>query len=159
MLGGDTDLAHLSDAYSAGADGYLLKNISSEALITSCRLAMLGEKVFPRVVLQFLQSALSSNGTCDDHPASVGDIELSDRELAVIRSLASGHTNKIIASNLNITEATVKVNLKGILRKLGATNRTQVAIWALQNKLASNETHSYVRSPAARSDAKDLQLQ
>ena len=47
--------------------------------------------------------------------------------------LAEGHSNKAIAKELTITEATVKVHLKAVLRKLGATNRTQVAIWAVQH--------------------------
>ena len=59
-----------------------------------------------------------------------------------------------IANALGITEATVKVNLKAILRKLGAANRTQVAIWALQNNLKPVDTHSYLRAPTNGFDTK-----
>jgi two-component system nitrate/nitrite response regulator NarL len=154
LLGGDAEIAALASAFAAGADGYLLKNISPQALVASCRLAMLGEKVFPRVVSQFLGSSQSRGHPAEPQPTYVGQIELSDRELCVVRSLAAGQTNKCIANHLNITEATVKVNLKAILRKLGASNRTQVAIWALQNNLKPLESAAYVPSPDRTYDAK-----
>jgi len=154
LLSGDAKLATLASAFAAGADGYLLKNISAPALVASCRLAMLGEKVFPRIVLQFLDSAHARGPQADPHPTCIGDIELSDRELCIVRSLAAGQTNKCIANHLGITEATVKVNLKSILRKLGASNRTQVAIWALQNNLKPLESASYVPKPDRTFDAK-----
>ena len=60
---------------------------------------------------------------------------LSAREFEILRHLASGRANKVIANDLKITEATVKVHVKGILRKIGATNRTQAALWAIHNGL------------------------
>ena len=60
---------------------------------------------------------------------------LSGRELEILRHLANGEPNKVIANDLDITEATVKVHVKGILRKIGAANRTQAAIWAIHNGL------------------------
>jgi len=131
-----------------------MKNISAPALVASCRLAMLGEKVFPRIVSQFLGMVQSRSAHVEMQATCVGEIELSDRELCIVRSLAAGQTNKCIANHLNITEATVKVNLKAILRKLGASNRTQVAIWALQNNLKPLESASYVPSPDRSYDAK-----
>jgi two-component system nitrate/nitrite response regulator NarL len=154
LLGGEAELAALASAFAAGADGYLLKNISAPALVASCRLALLGEKVFPRIVSQFLGSSQSRGHQADPQSTHVGEIELSDRELCVVRSLAAGQTNKCIANHLGITEATVKVNLKAILRKLGASNRTQVAIWALQNNLKPLESASYMPSPDRSYDAK-----
>jgi two-component system nitrate/nitrite response regulator NarL len=79
---------------------------------------------------------------------------LSDREMGILRGLAQGHTNKRIANSLNITEATVKVNLKSVLRKLSMTNRTQVAIWAVQHRLHADgavvpESQIIVHSPKA----------
>jgi len=147
LLGGEAGLDALASAFAAGADGYLLKNISASALVASCRLAMLGEKVFPRVVSQFLAASHRREHQGEPLPTCVGEIELSERELCVVRSLAAGQTNKSIANHLGITEATVKVNLKSILRKLGASNRTQVAIWALQNHLKPLESASYSPSP------------
>lgn len=125
------ELSHLADAFSAGADGYVLKSISADALVESLRLVALGEKVFPSVLTNYLGMLNSSHG--HQERIRVGDIPLSQRELDIIRHLATGHSNKAIAKDLSITEATVKVHLKTVLRKIGVTNRTQVAIWAVQH--------------------------
>jgi two-component system nitrate/nitrite response regulator NarL len=77
----------------------------------------------------------SQSGT--NERVRIGDVALSQRELDIIRGLADGNSNKAIAKELTITEATVKVHLKTVLRKLGATNRTQVAIWAVQHGLTN----------------------
>lgn len=130
------EIAHLADMFSAGADGYLLKSISANALIESLKLVALGEKVFPSVLTDFL-GAMRANQTSMGERVRVGDVALSQRELDIIRRLADGHSNKSIAKDLAITEATVKVHLKTVLRKLGATNRTQVAIWAVQHGLTN----------------------
>lgn len=125
------ELSHLVDAFGAGADGYLLKSISSDALVESLRLVALGEKVFPSIVTNYLSMLGASNG--NNERVRVGDVPLSQRELDIIRHLADGHSNKTIANELSITEATVKVHLKTVLRKIGVANRTQVAIWAVQH--------------------------
>lgn len=130
------EIAHLADMFSAGADGYLLKSISANALIESLKLVALGEKVFPSMLTDFL-GAMRSNSSSTGERVRVGDVALSQRELDIIRRLADGHSNKSIAKDLSITEATVKVHLKTVLRKLGATNRTQVAIWAVQHGLTN----------------------
>jgi two-component system nitrate/nitrite response regulator NarL len=70
-----------------------------------------------------------------DFDKSPAPSSLSGRELEILRHLASGQANKVIANDLHITEATVKVHVKGILGKICATNRTQVAIWAIHNGL------------------------
>jgi two-component system nitrate/nitrite response regulator NarL len=131
------ELAHLADMFSAGADGYLLKSITPSALIESLRLVALGEKVFPSMLTDFL-GAMRANQTGTSERVRVGDVALSQRELDIIRRLADGHSNKAIAKELSITEATVKVHLKTVLRKLGATNRTQVAIWAVQHGITNS---------------------
>src|SRR5690606_27993835 len=56
---------------------------------------------------------------------------LSEREMEILRCLVNGDANKVIANRLDITEATVKVHMKSLLRKIKAANRTQAAIWAL----------------------------
>lgn len=130
------ELSHLADMFSAGADGYLLKSISPSALIESLKLVALGEKVFPSMLTDFL-GAMRANHAGAGERVRVGEVALSQRELDIIRGLADGHSNKTIAKELAITEATVKVHLKTVLRKLGATNRTQVAIWAVQHGLTN----------------------
>ena len=64
---------------------------------------------------------------------------LSEREIQVMDGLVKGHANKVIARRCGITEATVKVHMKSILRKIRAGNRTQAAIWALEHGYAGDE--------------------
>lgn len=130
------ELSQLADMFSAGADAYLLKSISPSALIESLKLVSLGEKVFPSMLTDFL-GAMRASQSGSSERVRVGDVALSQREVDIIRRLADGHSNKTIAKDLSITEATVKVHLKTVLRKLGATNRTQVAIWAVQHGLTN----------------------
>jgi two-component system nitrate/nitrite response regulator NarL len=65
-------------------------------------------------------------------------LTLSERERQILRCLVCGHSNKVIARELNIAEATVKVHVKGLLRKLRAANRTQAAVWASNNGTTLN---------------------
>jgi two-component system nitrate/nitrite response regulator NarL len=125
----------LAQCFDAGADGYLVKNISSVALKQSLRLVMIGEKVFPTNL-----ASLLVNGKVEARPAPIGDsgmAGLSEREIQILQCLLNGYPNKVIAHHLDITESTVKVHLKGILRKIRATNRTQAAIWALNRGLGA----------------------
>jgi two-component system, NarL family, nitrate/nitrite response regulator NarL len=64
---------------------------------------------------------------------------LSEREIQVLDGLVKGHANKVIARGCGVTEATVKVHMKSILRKIRACNRTQAAIWALEHGYAGEE--------------------
>lgn len=140
VLSDSAELVYLSEMFGAGADGFMLKSISPLALVEALKLVMLGEKVFPSILTNFLGSLQSQQAANPVDRVRVGDVALSQRELDIIRSLADGHTNKSIAKALSITEATVKVHIKTVLRKLGATNRTQVAIWAVQHGLNNSGT-------------------
>jgi two-component system, NarL family, nitrate/nitrite response regulator NarL len=59
--------------------------------------------------------------------------KLSEREIQILDGLVKGHANKVIARTCDITEATVKVHMKSILRKIQVANRTQAAIWAIEH--------------------------
>ena len=118
----------LSEALSAGADGYLLKNMSADALHQSLQLVLLGEKVFPTDLARLLTRDRmgAKSGTAQaDHANG-----LSDREMQILGYLLNGAQNKQIARELQMCEGTVKVHLKAILKKVGAQNRTQAALWA-----------------------------
>lgn len=138
VLAESAELSYLAEMFGAGADGFILKSISANALIESLKLVLLGEKVFPSILTNFLGAMQSQQSVSPIDRVRVGEVALSQRELDIIRSLADGHTNKSIAKELAITEATVKVHIKTVLRKLGASNRTQVAIWAVQHGLTNN---------------------
>lgn len=130
---GDFDLAAAVDM---GLDGLILKSIRGEAVIKSLELILLGERVFPAEALQALWTRRDTqNGV---RPQSGPVIKnLSTRETEVLQSLCDGNANKVIARELGISEATVKVHVKAILRKTNARNRTEAALWAKSAGLES----------------------
>ncbi|WP_293866526.1 response regulator transcription factor [uncultured Alsobacter sp.] len=119
----------LVDALQAGVDGLLVKPIGCDALVKSLELVMLGEKIFPAHFIRLLacEPAPVPVKTADHHRVFE---KLSAREMDVLQELSQGSPNKIIARRFGITEATVKVHVKAILRKISARNRTEAAIWA-----------------------------
>lgn len=145
LLTGALDVADMAAAISANVDGYLMKDISPVALIQSLHLVITGEKVFPSQL-----AALLVNGRMDVEPPGWRgtDKALSRREAQILRCLLNGDSNKRIANHLNITEATVKVHIKTLLRKIDAANRTQAAVWALNHGFSNGVPNP---SPAARS--------
>jgi DNA-binding NarL/FixJ family response regulator len=106
-------------ALKAGAAGYLLKDMLRTDLINTIRAVHAGQRRIPQEVA----AQLAEHVVAD---------RLSGRELDVLRSVASGCSNKIIADKLSITEHTVKGHMKNILAKLQANDRTQAALIALK---------------------------
>src|SRR5215469_15563174 len=106
---GDVDI-HRS--MKAGAQGYLLKNTPRKELLEAIRRVHFGRKSVPPEVAAQLAEYLDTE-------------RLTDREVEVLRQLASGNRNKDIATHLFISEETVKVHVKHIMEKLGASDRTQ----------------------------------
>lgn len=137
----------LAWSFAAGVDGYVLEEISPEALLESLNLIMLGEKVFPSRLAVLMCGENWAPKTNAPRPR---DVPLSEREVEIVQRLADGSPNKVIATQLSISEATVKVHLKTILKKLGANNRTQAAIWAVQRGLSA-APDILTASPANRS--------
>jgi DNA-binding NarL/FixJ family response regulator len=99
-------------ALKAGARGYLLKSSVRRDLIDTIRALHEGKRVIPREIAAEIA----------DHAV---DERLTSRELIVLKYVANGHSNRVVADLLCITEATVKVHMKNILGKLGASSRTQ----------------------------------
>lgn len=134
-------------AFSAGVDGYLVKAISCEPLGGALRLVALGEKVMPSQAVESLVDPMWRTSNAHWNTGKL-DLNLSDREVEILRCLVSGDANKIIARRLDITEATVKVHIKAILRKLRVMNRTQAAIWAVTRGL--HQEQQQAQPPIAR---------
>ncbi|HYH39239.1 MAG TPA: response regulator transcription factor [Azospirillum sp.] len=124
----------LSLALRAGADAYLNKSMSSESLLRALQLVMLGEVVYPTHVASLLIATANERPT--PTRAAPTNNELSKREVQILRCLLAGQSNKAIARNLHITESTVKMHFKNVMRKINAQNRTQAAVWAIQNGLS-----------------------
>lgn len=135
------DSADMTALLGSGVDGLLLRSIDAKILVKSLDLIMSGESIFPHDLLKFGRrddwGAVRCDGTSEtvaEAPPEAGDLShcaLSARERDVLRLLVNGDSNKLIALKLAITEATVKVHVKGVLRKIQVQNRTQAAIWAV----------------------------
>lgn len=132
--------------FLAGADGCLMKNISSKAMAGCLDLVALGERVFPASLIGALLKDPGLGGSPTPMPevyrnlADPQTAQLSKRERQILVSLAVGRSNKQIAEENNLTEATIKVHLRNILRKIHATNRTQAAVWAITHKVSDTPT-------------------
>jgi two-component system, NarL family, nitrate/nitrite response regulator NarL len=125
FLAANLDIDLLSECFACGARGYLLDDLSAEALQKSLALVFTGEKVFPSALAPLL--ANSAKRVIADPLSEIQSCELSPREIEILRLLADGRSNKVIAATLNIAESTTKLHLRNIMRKLSATNRTQAA--------------------------------
>lgn len=117
---------YVARAVALGASGYLLKSDNRQRLIECIEMAVRGESVWTREELRRVTGALAT-------PRVVSDVEvpLTQRESEVLRQLANGLTNKEIANTLNISYETVKEHVQHILRKIGVSDRTQAAVWAV----------------------------
>jgi two-component system nitrate/nitrite response regulator NarL len=137
-------LDELVAALRAGANGYFVDGVTCDVFIKSIELVMMGETIFPPSFLSFIlgpeadhisEVVLRDQGnqailvTTEDSLAP----KLSAREKSILRCLVEGGSNKCIARKMDIAEATVKVHVKAILRKIGVQNRTQAAIWGMSN--------------------------
>ncbi len=126
----------VAEAFQVGVDGVIIKEISCEPLIESIMLVALGEKVFPSQLANNLTTCTPTveNG---DWRASAASVGLSAREIEILESIMAGMANKVIARQFDICEATVKVHVKAILRKLDVDNRTQAATWAVKQGIGN----------------------
>jgi DNA-binding NarL/FixJ family response regulator len=113
---GDEDIYR---AMQAGARAYLLKGMDMEELVEAIRAVHAGRGRIPAVIAEKLAQR-------------VGSEELTLREIEVLERIVAGRANKEIASDLHITEATVKSHVNSLLGKLGASDRTHAAVLALQ---------------------------
>ncbi|WP_432472933.1 two-component system response regulator NarL [Amphritea sp. HPY] len=119
-------------ALKAGADGYLLKDMEPEELVQNLEQAALGKMVISDRLTALLAQALQSGRT----DKSADTDSLTPREKQIIKLIAGGLPNKLIARKLNITEGTVKVHVKHLLKKLRLRSRVEVAVWAVQEGLS-----------------------
>jgi len=121
---------YVARAVALGAAGYLLKGCTREALLAGIRTAASGESAWTRDELRRVTGALAV-------PRLTADVEvpLTQRENEVLCQLAYGLTNKEIANTLHISYETVKEHVQHVLRKIGVSDRTQAAVWAVRKEL------------------------
>jgi DNA-binding NarL/FixJ family response regulator len=113
---GDEDIFR---ALQAGAKGYLLKGSDADELMSAIRSVYAGKSRIPAAVAEKLAERM-------------GGPALTAREIEVLKRIVAGRSNKEIAADLFISEATVKTHINSLLSKLGVTDRTQAATTALQ---------------------------
>ncbi|WP_426112574.1 two-component system response regulator NarL [Pseudomonas sp. DSP3-2-2] len=116
----------IRDALRLDADGYLLKDMEPELLIPYIRDALNGALVISPGLTRVMAQALRS-------PPRQAVVELTERERQVLKTIASGFSNKVIGHKLGITEGTVKVHVKNLLHKLGLRSRVEAAVWAMEH--------------------------
>lgn len=115
-------------ALRAGADGYLLKDMEPEDTLEYLRQAARGKLVISERLTELLAHALRSEGS---HPSDTSQAGLTEREEQILSLIAQGLSNKMIARKLDITEGTVKVHVKHLLKKLNLRSRVEAAVWAV----------------------------
>jgi DNA-binding NarL/FixJ family response regulator len=130
MLSTYDNPTYVARAVALGAAGYVLKGADREELLDAIRKAAAGDSAWTREELRRVTGALAT-------PRLNADVEvpLTHRESEVLRQLALGLTNKEIAQALHISYETVKEHVQHILRKVGVSDRTQAAVWAVRKGL------------------------
>ncbi|MCH2125196.1 MAG: response regulator transcription factor [Pirellulaceae bacterium] len=130
MLSTYDNPTYIARAVALGAAGYVLKGATREHLIETIKTAATGQSAWTREELRRVTGALAT-------PRLTADVEvpLTQRESEVLRQLTHGLTNKEIAQTLEISYETVKEHVQHILRKIGVSDRTQAAVWAVRQGL------------------------
>lgn len=159
-------LGELLSAFRAGANGYFVDVMTCDVFVKSLELVMMGETIFPPSFLSYILGAEATRPS-DDRPSETAPVEedshaiivaaaedalaprLSPREKIILRCLIEGDSNKCIARKIVIAEATVKVHVKAILRKIRVQNRTQAAIWGMNNGLLKRPANDCSQFPIA----------
>jgi DNA-binding NarL/FixJ family response regulator len=131
------DIEHVLGILESGADGYLIKSVAVDEIIQSMRLIVSGETVLsPQVFHRVLKYALRN--VTKPLPINI-EVKLSSRELAVLRLVARGMSNKEIAAELNISSRTVKSHMVDIFYKLNLSSRIEAVIVGLRSGLLKQE--------------------
>jgi len=127
--------AQFASCLAAGVDGYLLADVARQVLLESLRVVVRGVQVFPTMlVTDVLAADVVERDQHNEAAANAGlhgHRRLSPREQQILALLVEGASNKAIGSRLHIEDSTVKVHLRKILKKVSAANRTQAAVWAV----------------------------
>ena len=121
---------YVARAVALGAYGFLLKTDSREKIIDAIQRTSKGESIWSREELRRVTGSLATMRVGSD-----SEIPLTQREGEVLKQLANGLTNKEIAQSLGISYETVKEHVQHILRKIGVSDRTQAAVWAVRKNL------------------------
>ena len=123
----------LVSALRNGADGYLLKDLEPEVLQSKLQNVMKGQIVLDQNLSEKLASSIRQDPSAS--PEREEDVSLTNREREILELIAAGKSNKLIARDLTISDGTVKVHVKNLLRKLNVHSRLEAAVWALSHNI------------------------
>ena len=118
-------------ALQAGADGYVLKDTDPEELVAFIHRAAAGTMAINDKLAATLATAIGARQTSETQHLK----NLTQREQEILTHVASGKSNKMIATELSIAEGTVKVHVKNLLKKLGMRSRVEAAVWVMENRM------------------------
>ena len=118
-------------ALKRGADGYLLKDMEPEDLLKALHQAAAGEMVLSEALTPVLAASLRANRATTERDVN----QLTPRERDILKLIAQGLPNKMIARRLDITESTVKVHVKHMLKKMKLKSRVEAAVWVHQERI------------------------
>jgi len=135
MLTMSRDDADLRAALRGGAEGYLLKDMNPEDLVPALEAALHGDNVVAKEMIGSLTRIVQGQKNEPPRRSAAPLSELTPREMEILSHVAEGQSNKMIARALNITDGTVKLHVKAILRKLGVHSRVEAAVIAVEQGL------------------------
>lgn len=121
-------------ALRCGADGYLLKDMEPEEVLIKLRRAIAGQTVLDESISTLLANVLRH----ENRSPPLNQIEFTSREEQIVWLIAEGKSNKVIARELGISDGTVKVHVKNVLRKLNLSSRLEAAVWAFEHGYSSS---------------------
>ena len=127
MYSGFDNPTYIARAVALGASGYILKTCSKNELVDAITKAATGENTWTRNELRRVTGALAT-----PRPGIDLEVPLTQREIQIVEHLCEGNSNKQIGDALDISYETVKEHVQHILRKVGVTDRTQAAVWAVR---------------------------
>lgn len=147
MLTTSNEERDLVESLRAGANGYLLKDMEPQELVTALEEIVDGKTVVAAELTGVLAQVVQGESAATTRNVAQADdtspfSELTPREMEILELLAEGQSNKVIARNLGISDGTVKLHVKAILRKLSVHSRVEAAVMAVEKNLFPKEASS-----------------
>lgn len=142
ILTTSSEESDLVEALRKGARGYLLKDMEPDELVMALRDIVAGKTVVAPNLAPILAKVVQGDTGSVGEPTDTIFDELTPRELEILSLLAEGQSNKVIARNLGITDGTVKLHVKAILRKLEVHSRVEAAVIAVKHNMSKSDQAS-----------------
>ena len=142
MLTTSADQSDLAESLRNGARGYLLKDMEPDALVSALQEIKSGKTVVAPELTGALANLVKHGNTPERRESMAPFNELTPREMEILCHLSEGQSNKVIARHLNISDGTVKLHVKAILRKLGVHSRVEAAVMAVEKGLCNKQVES-----------------